>query len=102
MPRWEVLLRANTAIGAARAWLAEDPQVRSTLPPAYASGDGPVRFALADGEPATLFTPQPLTRWSPFGRSESCHIVVRHGAPAQVVRTSAERDALLAAPVVAP
>ena len=107
MPRWEVLLRANTAIAEARAWLQDSPENRPTLPPTYASGDGPIRFSL--GDPAkdgpqaiALFTPQALTRWSPFGRVESCFIVIRRDGSAQVLRTVADRDAVLAGHASAP
>ena len=99
MPRWEVLLRANAAIAEAKAWVQDSPENRTTLPPTYDSGDGPTRFALttSDGPHAVLlYTPQALTRWSPLGRVDSCFIVVRRDGSAQVLRTSAERDAVLA------
>lgn len=107
MPRWEVLLRANTAIADARAWVQDNPENRPTLPPTYASGDGSVRFSAgnpANDEPQAiaLFTPQALTRWSPFGRVESCFIVIRRDGSAQVLRTVADRDAVLAGQAIAP
>jgi hypothetical protein len=107
MPRWEVLLRANAAIAEARTWLANPPEERTTLPPLYDSGNGPVRFAettpTRDGKDAVvLYTPQALTRWSALGRVESCYIVVRRDGTAQVLRTGAERDALLAGQPLAP
>ena len=107
MPRWEVLLRANAAIAEARSWVQDHPDNRTTLPPSYASGDGPVRFS--PGNPANdtpqaiaLYTPQALTRWSPFGRVESCFIVIRRDGSAQVLRTVADRDAVLAGQALAP
>lgn len=107
MPRWEVLLRANAAIAEARAWIADGPEDRTRLPPLYDSGNGPERFAevlpARDGADAiVLYTPQALTRWSAFGRVESCFIVVRRDGTAQVLRTGAERDALLAGQPLAP
>lgn len=107
MPRWEALIRANTAIAEARAWVAEDPEQRASLPPNYDSGTGPVRFAevvppQSGTQAIVLHTPQPLTRWSAFGRVESCFIVVRRDGTAQVLRTAAERDALLAGQAPAP
>ena len=107
MPRLEVLLRANTAIADARAWVQDSPENRTTLPPIYASGEGPVRFN--PGDPANeslqaiaLYTPQALTRWSPFGRVDSCFIVIRRDGSAQVLRTIADRDAVLAGQAIAP
>lgn len=107
MPRWEVLLRANAAIADARAWLQEDPENRPSLPPTYASGDGPLRFSIGDAasdapQAIALFTPQALTRWSAFGRVESCFIVIRRDGSAQVLRTIAERDAVLAGHAITP
>lgn len=99
MPRWEVVVRANAAIADARAWVQDSPENRTSLPPTYESGDGTIRFALTkdDGPHAIqLFTPQALTRWSPFGRVDSCFIIVRRDGSAQVLHTSAERDAVLA------
>jgi len=107
MPRWEVLLRANAAIADARAWVQDSPENRPTLPPTYASGDGPIRFSI--GKPVSdasqaivLFTPQALTRWSAFGRVESCFIVIRRDGSAQVLRTVADRDAVLAGQPIVP
>lgn len=101
MPRWEVLLRANAAIADARTWLQSAPTERAELPPQYDSGDGPVRFApiaatTPSGPVNGLMTPRALTRWSAFGRVESCFIIVRLDGSAQVLRTVAERDAALA------
>ncbi len=104
MPRWEVLLRANAAIAEARAWAQDSPENRTTLPPSYDSGDGPTRFMLTSGDgprAVLLFTPRALTRWSPLGRVESFFIVVHRDGSAQLLHTSAERDALLAgAPLI--
>ena len=77
------------------------------LPISYASGDGPIRFATVDnaGDEAqaiVLYTPQALTRWSPLGRVESCFVVVRRDGSAQVLRTSADRDAVLAGQPITP
>jgi hypothetical protein len=107
MPRWEALLRANAAITDARAWVQDSPENRPTLPPTYASGDGPIRFAAVDSAADTpqaivLYTPQALTRWSPLGRVESCFIVIRRDGSAQVLRTSADRDAVLAGQPITP
>lgn len=107
MPRWEVLLRANAAIAEARSWLADSPDARTALPPLYDSGNGPLRFAeVAPPRTGTdaimLYTPQALTRWSAFGRVESCYIIVRRDGSAQVLRTGSERDALLADQPLAP
>lgn len=107
MPRWEVLLRANSAIADARAWLHHQHEEPGTLPPTYDSGDGPVRFTQVEPpsdrpHALTLYTPQALTRWSPFGRTESCFIIVRDDGSVQVLRTSAERDAVLAGQPTAP
>jgi hypothetical protein len=107
MPRWEVLLRANAAIAEARTWIAGPPEERTTLPPLYDTGDGPVRFTEVasprpGGDAIVLYTPQALTRWSAFGRVESCYIVVRRDGTAQVLRTGAERDALLAGQPLTP
>jgi hypothetical protein len=107
MPRWEVLLRANAAIADARTWLQSEPTERTELPPHYASGDGPIRFATIAGTTAAdprsgLMTPRALTRWSAFGRVESCFIIVRQDGSAQVLRTVAERDAALASTPVPP
>ncbi len=107
MPRWEVLLRANGAIADARTWLQSSPGERADLPPQYDSGDGPIRFApiagtTADGPVRGLMTPRALTRWSAFGRVESCFIIVRQDGSAQVLRTVAERDAALAPVPVQP
>src|SRR5688572_15061583 len=101
MPRWEVLLRANVAIADARAWIRDNPENRPVLPPTYASGEGPVRFSVGDTtddspQAIALYTPQALTRWSAFGRVESCFIVIRRDGSAQVLRTIADRDAVLA------
>lgn len=101
MPRWEVLLRANAAIADARTWLQSEPSERADLPPLYASGDGPIRFVTIPGSSVTdlrsgLMTPRALTRWSAFGRVDSCFIIVRLDGSAQVLRTLAERDAALA------
>lgn len=105
MPRWEVLLRANDAIAEARSWVQDSPENRTSLPPTYDSGDGPVRFAITNSDAAravVLFTPLALTRWSPLGRVDSCFIVVRRDGSAQVLRTSAERDAVLASEHLVP
>lgn len=107
MPRWEVLLRANAAIADGRAWIQDSPENRPTLPPTYASGDGLVRFSLGDPANETpqaiaLYTPHALTRWSAFGRVESCFIVIRRDGSAQVLRTIADRDAVLAGQPIVP
>lgn len=107
MPRWEVLLRANVAIADARAWIRDNPENRPVLPPTYASGEGPVRFSVGDAaddapQAIALYTPQALTRWSAFGRVESCFIVVRRDGSAQVLRTIADRDAVLAGRSIVP
>jgi hypothetical protein len=107
MPRWEVLLRANAAIAEARIWVLDSPENRPSLPPTYASGDGPLRFHLGDQgndspQAIALYTPQALTRWSPFGRVDSCFIVIRRDGSAQVLRTVADRDAVLAGRPIVP
>ncbi|HEX3134486.1 MAG TPA: hypothetical protein VHX44_12990, partial [Planctomycetota bacterium] len=99
--------RANAAITDARAWVQDSPGNRPTLPPTYASGDGLIRFASVDTaadspQAIVLYTPQALTRWSPLGRVESCFIVIRRDGSAQVLRTSADRDAVLAGQPITP
>jgi hypothetical protein len=107
MPRWEVMLRAHQAITDAGRWLETPADQRSTLPPTYDSGERGERFvAVADpgGAPhaVLLYTPQALTRWTPFGRQDSCYVVLRRDGEARVLRSRSDLDAALAARGTAP
>jgi hypothetical protein len=107
MPRWEVFMRANSAIAEARNWLLSTPSERTSLPPMYDSGEGPERFVLIndanDETPVSgLMTPRALTRWGMFGRVESCFIVVHQDGTAHLLHTAVERKAVLARPSNAP
>lgn len=108
MPRWEVLLRSNVAAAEARIWVTSNQENRSVLPPMYNSGDAPVRFATtattpADGLQAVLlYTPKAFNRWSLFGRTDSCFMIVRRDGSSKVLRTRADLDAALGTSVIAP
>ena len=108
MPRWEVLLRSNVAAAEARIWVTSNQENRTALPPMYNSGDAPVRFATtattpADGLQAVLlYTPKAFNRWSLFGRTDSCFMIVRRDGSSKVLRTRADLDAALGTSVIAP
>jgi hypothetical protein len=108
MPRWEVLLRSNVAAAEARTWVITNQENRSALPPLYNSGDGPVRFATTSTTPADgpqaiqLFTPKAFNRWSLFGRTDSCFMIIRRDGSPQVLRTRADLDAALGTLTTAP
>jgi hypothetical protein len=108
MPRWEVLLRSNVAAAEARIWVTSNQENRALLPPMYNSGDAPVRFAAtattpADGLQAVLlYTPKAFNRWSPFGRTDSCFMIVRRDGSSKVLSTRADLDAALGTSAIAP
>ena len=108
MPRWEVLLRSNAAAAEARAWVTSNQENRTALPPMYNSGDAVVRFATtattpADGLQAVLlYTPKAFNRWSPFGRTDSCFMIIRRDGSSKILRSQVDLDAALGTSATAP
>jgi hypothetical protein len=90
MPRWEVLLRANSAIADARGWLQAHEEDPTLLPPTYDSGDGPSPRRW----PACSATARCTRGWWPWATRASPNASARRrGAARRSTPTTAHANA---------
>jgi len=102
MPRWDALVRAQSAMDYLENYLADRNAGRPVDLRPYDTGNGQARFTIrtgADGRPVLLYTPEsdPIMRWTPIGWRPGCYVVVKSDGTGQVLRNSEALDAALAA-----
>jgi len=100
MPRWELLLRLKLA-RQQLAWYQLGREAGSVVePPRYQRGEDEQRFAVvpgAKGREVAAYTPLPLRRWSPFGWSGNCWLLLRADGEIETLWSRAELAAAMPA-----
>ncbi len=102
MPRWDALVRAQSAMDLLQAYVADRAAGHAVELRPYDTGNGQARFTVrtdAAGRPTLLYTPpsDPIMRWTPIGWRPGCFVVVKSDGSGQVLRNAEALDAALAA-----